>query len=218
MNDYRKAFDYVNYDNLWHRRITTGVMGRMLTIIKSMYRQLKFHVRDFMGEICDQFTGQKFHHYEFTPSEKYRIWLQLIEPILLYGSEVWGHVKAGLMEIMHRRFLREILGVRTGTRINLLYHELGTILLKSRRELKMVRFWVGVAQETSDKLSSRVYKLQVRENRRNWPTRERDVLTKYDHAHVWLNGPPPKTLRHSWIALRQRSGRSSKMESGLKST
>ena len=336
MIDFRKAFDYVNYDNLWHRLITTGVTGRMLTIIKSMYRQLKFRVRDFTGEISDQFTGliglrqgeslspllfsllvndiekdlrsslgnhqikwgtismavllyaddmcvvssspeglqrgfeildefcqkwnlivntdktevivfghdvdhdnppvityrgtglqvtrsfkylgltfssrpgwdtvvntllgqarkatmslrQKFHHYEFTPSEKYRLWLQLIEPILSYGSEVWGHVKAGPMEIMHRRFLREILGVRTGTRNDLLYHELGTIPLKPRRELKMVRFWAGVAQETSDKLSSRVYKLQVQENRRNWSTRVRDILTKYDHAHVWLNGPP----------------------------
>ena len=103
-------------------------------------------------------------------------WLQLIEPILSYGLEVRGHIKAGPMEIMHRRLLREILGVRNGARSDLLYLELGTIPLKPRRELKMVRFWADVAQETSDKLSSRVYMIQVRENRCNWATRVRDIF------------------------------------------
>ena len=57
--------------------ITTGLTGRMLTIIKSMYRQLctgKFRVRDFTGEISNQFTvlislrqGESFSPLLFSP-------------------------------------------------------------------------------------------------------------------------------------------------------
>ena len=33
---------------------------------------------------------QRFHQYEFSPQEKYRLFNQLVEPILIYRAEVWG--------------------------------------------------------------------------------------------------------------------------------
>ena len=103
---------------------------------------------------------QRFHQYEFSPHEKYRLFNQLVEPILSYGAEVWGHVKANDMELLHRKFLKEILCVRSSTENESVYHVLGTIPLRPRRLIRMVSFWAGVAGPDSHKLSSEVYRLQ----------------------------------------------------------
>ena len=135
---------------------------------------------------------QRFHQYEFSPHEKYRLFNQLVEPILSYGAEVWGHVKANDMELLHRKFLKEILCVRSSTKNESVYHELGTIPLRPRRLIRMVSFWAGVAGPDSHKLSSEVYRLQRTENRANWSSKVRDALCQYGFHDTWLNGPPRK--------------------------
>ena len=40
-----KAFDYVVRGNLWLKLIKTGVRGKMLNVIKSMYTSVKAMVR-----------------------------------------------------------------------------------------------------------------------------------------------------------------------------
>ena len=57
----------------------------------------------------------RFHQYEFSPHEKYCLFNQLVGSILSYGAEVWGHIKANDMELLHRKFLKEILCVRSST-------------------------------------------------------------------------------------------------------
>ena len=118
---------------------------------------------------------QRFYSYEFTAWEKYRLFLQLVEPILSYGSEVWGYEKANEMELLHRRFRREILGVRNKTKNELLYSELGTIPLRPLRLMKMVNFWAGVANPNSNKLSSQIYRLQQTRTR-VLASRQRKIL------------------------------------------
>ena len=57
MVDFRKAFDYIVYDNLWRRLIEKGITGKTLAIIRSMYRQLKNHIRGFNGDLSNPFHG-----------------------------------------------------------------------------------------------------------------------------------------------------------------
>ena len=336
MVDFRKAFDYIVYDNLWRRLIEKGVTGKTLAIIKSMYRQLKNHIRGFNGDLSDPFHGaiglrqgeslspflfslivndieadmrrntgtgtvrwghlilcvlmyaddmcilastpdelqsglnilddfccrwnlivncdkteilifqktkpptppvfvyrgtelphtgqfkylgimfdgegkcdmcietlcgqarkatmalrQRFRAYEFTPHEKYGLYLQLVEPILSYGSEVWGYERAPDMEILHRKFIREILGVRKSTRNDLIYYELGTIPLRPHRLIRMVTFWAGLDNPASTKLSSKVCKLQRESGRVSWSTHVRDALIRYGSEDAWLHGTGP---------------------------
>ena len=126
---------------------------------------------------------QRFHQYEFSPVDKYRFFNQLIEPILSYGAEIWGHRAAPEMEVLHRRFLREILYVRRTTRKDLVYNELGAIPLKARWE-------INVAQENSKKLSSQLFLLQKDDTRANWASKARDTLIKYGFEDSWMSGPP----------------------------
>ena len=81
---------------------------------------------------------QRFHMYEFSAHEKYDLYLKMIEPILSYGSEVWGDRVAREIEVMHKSFIKEILGVRRSTKNTLIYAELATVSLRARREIKMI--------------------------------------------------------------------------------
>ena len=295
MVDFRKAFDYIVYDNLWRKLNEKGITGKTLAIIRLMYQQLKNRIRGFNGDLSNPFHGaiglcqgeslspflfslifndieadmrrktgtgtvrwghlilcvlmyaddmcilastpdelqsglntldfccrwnlivncnkteilifektkpptppvfvyrgtelphtgrfkylgimfdgkgkcdiciqtlcgqarkatmalrQRLQAYEFTPHKKYCLYLQLVEPILSYGLEVWGYERAPDMEILHRKFIREILGVRKSTRNDVIYHELGTIPLRPRRLIRMVTFWAGLGQPCLDK-------------------------------------------------------------------
>ena len=43
--DFTKAFDFVNRDILWYKLIKTGIRGKMLDIIRSMYSEVKSQVK-----------------------------------------------------------------------------------------------------------------------------------------------------------------------------
>ena len=43
--DYKKAFDFVNRQNLWYKLIKQGVSGKMLAIIRSLYQNVKCCVK-----------------------------------------------------------------------------------------------------------------------------------------------------------------------------
>ena len=43
--DFTKAFDYVVRENLWYKLVKLGLRGKILNIIKSMYRSVKSRVK-----------------------------------------------------------------------------------------------------------------------------------------------------------------------------
>jgi hypothetical protein len=52
--DFSKAFDYVVRDNLWYKLIKLGIQGKILNIIRSMYKQVSSRVR-VNNEMSDEF-------------------------------------------------------------------------------------------------------------------------------------------------------------------
>ena len=59
--DFRKAFDYVNRDCLWHKMILKGIRGKMFNIIHGMYRSVKSQVR-VNGVLSEQFDSHSSVH------------------------------------------------------------------------------------------------------------------------------------------------------------
>lgn len=54
--DYKKAFDFVVRDVLWYKLIQSGVRGKILNVIKSMYSNIKSRVK-FDNIISDEFSS-----------------------------------------------------------------------------------------------------------------------------------------------------------------
>ena len=57
MIDFQKAFDYVVHNNVWTKLIQSGVTGKILGIVQSMYRQLRNRIRNFDGTMSEPFDG-----------------------------------------------------------------------------------------------------------------------------------------------------------------
>jgi hypothetical protein len=62
----------------------------------------------------------------------------LVEPILLYGSEVWGFENTCSLEKNHLQFCKKILQVRATTPSYMIYGELGCYPLSIKKKLRMI--------------------------------------------------------------------------------
>ena len=81
----------------------------------------------------------------------------MVEPILLYGSEIWGFENLKIIEQVHLNFCKRILKVRTTTPNYMVYGELGRFPLEINVKIRMVTFWRKLL--CSEKFSSYMYKL-----------------------------------------------------------
>ena len=84
----------------------------------------------------------------------------MIEPILLYGSEIWGYENLKTIEQIHLKFCKRVLKVRNTTPNFMVLGELGRFPLEIKVKLRMVSFWTRLVQNDT-KLSSILYQLML---------------------------------------------------------
>ena len=86
----------------------------------------------------------------------------LVEPIILYGSEVCGFENIQIIKKIHLNVCKIILNVRLTTPNYMVYGELGRYPLEIRVKLRMVSFsfWTKLVQ-SENKLSSILYWLML---------------------------------------------------------
>ena len=77
----------------------------------------------------------------------------------MYGSEIWGSEGCEVIEKLHLRSLKYILGVNKTTCNNMVYGELGVFPLGILARTRVVCFWGGLISSEKGKLSSLLYKL-----------------------------------------------------------
>jgi hypothetical protein len=97
----------------------------------------------------------KLVHNESIPIDLH---LKMVEPILLYGSKVWGYENLKVIEQIQLKFCKRILKVRNTTPHFMIYGELGRFLLEIRVKLRMIAFWSKLVLN-ENKLSSVLYRL-----------------------------------------------------------
>ena len=84
----------------------------------------------------------------------------MIEPILIYGSEVCGYENLKFIEQIHLKYCKRVLQVRNTTPNFMVLGELGRFLVEVKVKLRMISFWSRFIQSES-KLSSILYKLML---------------------------------------------------------
>ena len=80
----------------------------------------------------------------------------MVEPILLYGSEVWVFEDMYLIEQFHLKFSKIILNMRNTTANCMVYGDLGRFPLELRAKLRMISSWARLVQN-EDKRSNMLY-------------------------------------------------------------
>jgi len=81
----------------------------------------------------------------------------MIEPILIYGSEVWGYENLKFIEQIHLKYCKRVLQVRNTTPNFMVLGELGRFPIEVKVKLRMISFWNRPIHSESQ-LSSILYK------------------------------------------------------------
>lgn len=135
---------------------------------------------DTKKKLVDQAQKALFYIYKIIRNEAIPIDLQckifdsMIEPILLYGSEVWGFENLKIIEQTHLKFCKRVLKVRNTTPNFMVYGELGRFPLEVKIKVRMTSYWCKLVNNES-KLCSLLYRLML------------GLKLKTRYAFKWVN-------------------------------
>ena len=129
---------------------------------------------------------------ELPTYQKCKLFDSLVGSILSFGSEIWGMNEASDIELIHTKFLRRILGVKTSTNLIALYGELGRFPLHIIRKIHVLKYWIKLLKEPDTSLIKQVYfmlKEDADNNRdysgRNWAAQIKRLLQQHGFDYVW---------------------------------
>ena len=176
--------------------------GQNLEIVsKFMYLGIVFTTGGAFTETFSTLAGQggkaifKINKYlnnfvSVSPRHYLDLFDKLVRPILQYGSEVWGFANAPVIERLHLRFCKRILGVKTSTQNDFVYGELGRTQLRTQRLFNIIKYWFKVTCSSDTKYVRIVYNmmlddLQRRPTTQNWASSVRFLLQSLGFNNVW---------------------------------
>ena len=118
----------------------------------------------------------------------------LVLPIALYGSEVWGFEDITQIEVFHRKFLRNILGVHKSVASCMIYGETGRYKLLSKVKMRMLNFWCSLITGKQTKLSCTLYRVvrSMHDDANNpycskWLQSIKEILDSSGYGGFWEN-------------------------------
>ena len=113
-----------------------------------------------------------------------------VEPILLYGCEIWGYESLATIEAFHLRFLKMLLRVKQSTPSFMVYGELGEFPLRIVIETRMLSFWARILTGRNDKITYLTYhclfsKFKQGSYRSKWLCKIKSILDKAGYSNLW---------------------------------
>ena len=126
---------------------------------------------------------------EHSPSIFFKLFDSQIQPILIYGAEIWGlSPNQETIERVHLFALKRFLGAHSKTPRHLVYGETGRFPLSVLTNVKCVKFWLRLLRLDDVRISKKAYKMLVHLQEQNyvtWACGVRNVLYMYGFGFVW---------------------------------
>jgi hypothetical protein len=126
---------------------------------------------------------------EFSPSVFFKLFDSQIQPILTYGSEIWGlSADQECIERVHLQALKRFLGVSYRSPRHLIYGETGRHPLFVSTYARCVKFWLRLTMMDEKRYPRKAYNMLLRLQRQNyntWACDVRNVLFKFGFGIVW---------------------------------
>ena len=112
-----------------------------------------------------------------------------IQPILCYGSEIWGITENTNVEQVHTNTVKRFLGVSTHTANTTLLAESGRYPLSIIWKIKIIRYWLKLQEMSTDRFPRQAYDMLERYSNNghtNWVTHIKNILCENGYGYVWL--------------------------------
>ena len=119
---------------------------------------------------------------------KIKLFESLVQPILMYGCKICFFYMA-VIEKVHIKSLKQILGVRRQTSNNMVYGEVGRVPLSVLRKVRILKYWYKILS-SRDTLLLKVYSQQVNSlmqgsTENNWVLQLKTLLNKLGFTYLW---------------------------------
>ena len=132
-----------------------------------------------------------YQYPELTVNNQLLLFNSLVEPVLSYGSEVWGFSQADKLETLYLRYLKNMLCVRSSTPSCFVYKESNVFPLIVNRYVRIFKYWLKIISLPNSSLVKRVYNLLVNDmltaddDITNWVTLLKSMLEKHGMGFIW---------------------------------
>ena len=115
---------------------------------------------------------------------------KIVIPVLLYGCEIWGYENLELIERIHLKFLKFILGLKSSTPSYMVYGETGRFPLYVIIYSRMVSYWAKLFTGPENKIVYTLYKYLLsqynNENFKNpWIECIHNILNACGSPNIW---------------------------------
>ena len=128
---------------------------------------------------------------ENSPKLFFKIFDSQIQPILTYGSEVWGlTTDHTVIERVHLLAIKRLLNVSIRTPNALVYHESGRYPLFIQTSTKCIRYWLKLINMEETRIPKKAYRMLYAlhsNGKNNWVSSVCSTLYKYGFGYVWEN-------------------------------
>ena len=116
----------------------------------------------------------------------------LIMPILLYGCEIWGFENITMIEKIHLKYIKYILGLKQSTPTCMVLGETGRYPLSISIKCRMISYWAKLLCQKESKLSNIMYKVIYQYNSNGvytspWLSEIKNILDNTGHSFIWLS-------------------------------
>ena len=123
----------------------------------------------------------------------------LVQPIMLYGCEVWGFKNCDVLEKVHIKFYKMILKVNKSTTTAMVLGDLGRLPVEYNVNSRLLWFWYKLICGSDNTFSCIFYKLiySLHVNQvytTDWLENIRITLVKCNLTEFWLNQQKVKAL------------------------
>ena len=144
---------------------------------------------------------------ENNPTLFFKMFDTQIQPILTYGSEVWGLTADHKpIETIHLLAIKRLLNVSIKTPNTLVYCETGRYPLYIITFTKAIKYWLKLTRMNNERIPKKSYNMLLKlhnNEKKNWLSKVRSTLYKYGFGHVWENGGV-QNVNNFVISFKQR--------------
>ena len=142
------------------------------------------------GTLCILQKLRMFDH--FSLSVFLRLFDSQIQPVLLYGAEIWGlsKVATDVVEKAHLFALKKFLGVANCTPNDLVYSETNRFPITMNGYIRCIRYWLKLTRMECHRLPYKAYQMLFNldvKGKNNWVTSVRLLLCSNGFGFVWAN-------------------------------
>ena len=122
-----------------------------------------------------------------TPKIFYKVFDAQVQPILLYGAEIWGLEDCHVIEGVHLSALKHFLNVSSRTPNVMIYGDCGRYPLWINASVRCVRYWMRILKMDKCRLPYQVYNMMLNksEDCQTWVSKVRGILLRHGFEAIW---------------------------------